>query len=65
MLIYENITEAIIKINSQSKPLALYLFWQNQVLHKHILQKIYFGRVCFNNTLRQYYVFTLHEGWCW
>lgn len=62
VLTYENITEAIAKINSQPKPLALYLFSQNKRLHKRILEEISCGGVCFNDTLLQYCVPTLPFG---
>ena len=62
VLTYEDITEAINKINSQPKPLALYLFSQNKRLHKRILQEISSGGVCFNDTLLQYCVPTLPFG---
>lgn len=62
VLTYENITEAIAKIDSQPKPLALYLFSQNKRLQKQILQETSSGGVCFNDTLLQYCVPTLPFG---
>ncbi len=46
--------EAINIINSQPKPLALYLFSQNKDLQKQILQDTCFGGGCINHTLIHY-----------
>lgn len=46
--------EAINIINSQPKPLALYLFSQNKNLQKQILQQTSFGGGCINHTLIHY-----------
>ena len=62
VLTYEDITEAIARINSQPKPLALYFFSQNKHLQKRIIQETSSGGVCFNDTLLQYCVPTLPFG---
>lgn len=62
VLTYEDITDAIAKIDSQPKPLALYLFSLNNCLQQQILQEIPSGGVCFNDTLLQYCVPTLPFG---
>ena len=51
---FSDITEAINTVNSQPKPLALYLFSQNQNLQKRILKETSFGGGCINHTLIHY-----------
>ncbi|MEA5616726.1 aldehyde dehydrogenase [Cronbergia sp. UHCC 0137] len=48
---YTDIREAIDWINSQPKPLALYLFSQNKNLQQHVLQTTSSGAVCLNETV--------------
>ncbi len=50
---YSHIDEAITIVNSQPKPLALYLFSQNKNLQQRILQETSSGGVCINDTLMQ------------
>ncbi len=50
---YTNIDEAIDKIKSQPKPLALYIFSNNRNLHKRILRETSSGGVCINDTMKQ------------
>ncbi|MBD2500838.1 aldehyde dehydrogenase [Anabaena azotica] len=59
---YTDIKDAIALINSQSKPLALYLFTQNQNLQKRILQETSSGGVCLNDTIMQVGVSSLPFG---
>ncbi|MGB3756700.1 MAG: aldehyde dehydrogenase family protein, partial [Rivularia sp. (in: cyanobacteria)] len=51
---FTDIKEAINIINSQPKPLALYLFSENKNLQKQILQQTSFGGGCINHTLIHY-----------
>lgn len=53
ILEYRDITEAIALINSQPKPLALYLFTQNKNLQTQVLQQTSSGGVCLNDTVMQ------------
>ncbi len=59
---FTDIKEAINIINSQPKPLALYLFSQNKTLQKQILQETSFGGGCINHTLIHYTVPSLPFG---
>ncbi|QLE54490.1 aldehyde dehydrogenase [Nostoc sp. TCL26-01] len=59
---YKDITEAIALINSQPKPLALYLFSQNQHLQQRILQQTSSGGVCLNDTVMQVGISSLPFG---
>ncbi|AFY47474.1 NAD-dependent aldehyde dehydrogenase [Nostoc sp. PCC 7524] len=59
---YTDITEAIALINSQPKPLALYLFSQNKNLQQRILQETSSGGVCLNDTIMQVGVSSLPFG---
>ena len=51
---FTDIAEAIDIINSHPKPLALYLFTQNQNLQKRVLKETSFGGGCINHTLIHY-----------
>jgi aldehyde dehydrogenase (NAD+)/aldehyde dehydrogenase (NAD(P)+) len=62
VLEYTDITEAIALINSQPKPLALYLFSQNKKLQAQILQETSSGGVCINDTVMQVGVSSLPFG---
>ncbi|MEH2247072.1 aldehyde dehydrogenase [Nostoc sp.] len=59
---YTDIAEAIAMINSRPKPLALYLFSQNQNLQKRVLQETSSGGVCINDTVMQVGVSSLPFG---
>ncbi len=59
---YTNIDEAIDKIKSQPKPLALYIFSNNRNLHKRILQETSSGGVCINDTMKQIFAPSLPFG---
>ncbi|WP_414527376.1 aldehyde dehydrogenase [Nodularia chucula] len=62
ILEYTEITEAIALINSQPKPLALYLFTQNKNLQKQVLQQTSSGGVCLNDTIMQVGISSLPFG---
>ncbi len=51
---FTDIKEAINIVNSQPKPLALYLFSQNKNLQKQIISETSFGGGCINHTLIHY-----------
>ncbi|AFZ22616.1 NAD-dependent aldehyde dehydrogenase [Cylindrospermum stagnale PCC 7417] len=59
---YTDIADAIALINSQPKPLALYLFSQNKNLQQRILQETSSGGVCLNETVLQFNVSSLPFG---
>ena len=59
---FTEIAEAINIINSQPKPLALYLFSQNQNLQKRIIKETSFGGGCINHTIIHYVVPSLPFG---
>jgi aldehyde dehydrogenase (NAD+) len=50
---YSDIDAAISQINSRPKPLALYIFSQNQSFQAKILQQTSSGSVCINDTIKQ------------
>ncbi|MEL7334553.1 MAG: aldehyde dehydrogenase, partial [Cyanobacteria bacterium J06560_2] len=51
VLSYQKVEDAIALINSQPKPLALYLFTQNKALEKQVLSSTSSGGVCINDTI--------------
>ena len=53
ILEYQDLGEAIAKINSRPKPLALYLFSHDQNKQNRILQETSSGSLCFNDTVLQ------------
>ncbi|MBD2387381.1 aldehyde dehydrogenase [Cylindrospermum sp. FACHB-282] len=59
---YTDIADAIALINSQPKPLALYLFSQNKNLQQRVLQETSSGGVCLNDTILQFNVSSLPFG---
>lgn len=59
---YTDIKDAIALINSQPKPLALYLFTQNQTLQQRILQETSSGGVCINDTIMHVGISSLPFG---
>lgn len=59
---YTDVQEAIDLINSQSKPLALYLFSNNKSLQKKVLQTTSSGGVCINDTVLHVGVSSLPFG---
>lgn len=48
---YDNLNEAIDRINNKPKPLALYLFTENKEVEKRVLESISFGGGCVNDTM--------------
>ncbi|MGM3306715.1 aldehyde dehydrogenase [Anabaena sp. WFMT] len=59
---YTDIEEAINWVNSQPKPLALYLFSQNEFLQQQVLQATSSGAVCLNETVIHFTVPSLPFG---
>ncbi|AFZ60881.1 aldehyde dehydrogenase [Anabaena cylindrica FACHB-243] len=59
---YTDIEEAINWVNSQPKPLAIYLFSENEFLQKQVLQATSSGAVCFNETVIHFTVPSLPFG---
>ena len=51
ILEYDQITEAIAFINSQPKPLALYLFSNNKKMQEQIAKDVAYGGGCFNDII--------------
>ena len=51
ILEYDQISEAIAFVNSQPKPLALYLFSNDKRKQEKILSEVSFGGGCFNDTI--------------
>lgn len=51
ILEYQDLGEAIAKINSRPKPLALYLFSKDKQKQQRILQETSSGGLCFNETV--------------
>ncbi|MBF2066933.1 MAG: aldehyde dehydrogenase [Calothrix sp. C42_A2020_038] len=59
---YEDINEVITAINYRPKPLALYLFTNNQDLQARILRETSSGGVCINDTIKHCGVASLPFG---
>ena len=53
IIYYKNISEVISKINSKPKPLALYIFSNDEAIRKQILNSTYSGGVCINDAVIQ------------
>lgn len=51
VLVYDDLTEALDKITSRPKPLALYVFSENTEVQDRILGSVSFGGGCVNETL--------------
>jgi aldehyde dehydrogenase (NAD+) len=62
ILTYDNINTAIAEINSRAKPLALYLFSNNEQTQNYVLQSTSSGGVCLNDTVMQFGVLGLPFG---
>ncbi|BAB75371.1 aldehyde dehydrogenase family protein [Anabaena sp. FACHB-709] len=62
MIEYTDIKDAIALINSQPKPLALYIFSQNKALQQQVLQETSSGGVCINDTIMHVGVSSLPFG---
>jgi aldehyde dehydrogenase (NAD+) len=54
VLEYNDLGEAISKINARPKPLALYFFSKDKAKQQQILQKTSSGGVCLNDTVMQF-----------
>lgn len=48
---YEDINEAIRRINRRPKPLALYLFTENKAIEKKVIENVSYGGGCVNDTM--------------
>lgn len=62
VLEYEDLGEAIAKINARSKPLALYFFSKNKGKQQRVLHETSSGGVCINDTVMQFGVTSLPFG---
>ena len=62
IIIYENIEDAIKIINKKPKPLAFYLFSNNNEIVNKVLNEISFGNGCINDTIMQISENTLPFG---
>ncbi len=51
VLTYKNLDEAIEKVREREKPLALYLFTENNQMQKKVLKQVSFGGGCINDTI--------------
>ncbi|MDO3410436.1 aldehyde dehydrogenase [Saccharibacillus sp. CPCC 101409] len=51
ILTYEDLNDAIRQVNSQPRPLSLYLFTVDEDVQDRVLEKIPFGGGCINDTL--------------
>ena len=59
---YRNIDEAILKVKSNPKPLALYIFTNDKKIKNKILNEISFGGGCVNDTIMHISNFYLPFG---
>lgn len=62
ILTYDDLNTAIAQINSHPKPLALYLFSNNEQTQNHVLQSTSSGGACLNDTVMQVGVLGLPFG---
>lgn len=62
VITYDNLPDAIAIINSQPKPLAVYIFSRNKSLQHQVCTQTSSGGVCINDTLMQFGVSTLPFG---
>ncbi|WP_338754310.1 aldehyde dehydrogenase [Bacillus sp. FJAT-52991] len=51
ILSYQELNDVITEVNKHPKPLALYVFTENEAVEKNILSSISFGGGCVNDTL--------------
>lgn len=51
IIVYDQVSEVIAKIKSRAKPLAFYLFSNDEGLQKRVLSEISFGGGCVNDTI--------------
>lgn len=54
IITYSDLNDIIIKINERPKPLALYLFTDNKVVRRRIINEISFGGGAINNTIMHF-----------
>ena len=62
ILTYDSLDNAIEFVNSRPKPLALYLFSDNNQKQQEVLKKTSSGGVCFNDTIMHVAVSSLPFG---
>ena len=62
VLEYDDLGEAIAKINARPKPLALYFFSKNKGKQQRVLHETSSGGVCINDTVMQFGVTSLPFG---
>ena len=62
ILTYDNLEEAIARVNARPKPLALYFFSRDRQQQQRILQATSSGGVCINDTVMQVSVTSLPFG---
>ncbi|MEZ2322188.1 MAG: aldehyde dehydrogenase [Microcoleus sp.] len=62
VLEYDDLSEAIAKINARPKPLALYFFSKDKQKQERVLRETSSGGVCINDTVMQVGVTTLPFG---
>ncbi len=53
VMTYSNLDDVISKINDRPKPLALYIFSQDEAMQKKVLTAVSSGNVCINDTVMQ------------
>ncbi len=53
VITYDNIQQAIDYVQTQPRPLALYLFTHNKKLEQHVLHNTISGGICINDTVTQ------------
>ncbi len=51
IMIYDNLNEVIAEVRSRPKPLALYLFTEDDTVEERIMNTLSFGGGCINDTL--------------
>ncbi|MFZ0075108.1 MAG: aldehyde dehydrogenase family protein, partial [Exiguobacterium undae] len=51
VLVYEEIEDVITFVTERDKPLALYLFTENEFVKERVLSRVSFGGGCVNDTL--------------
>jgi len=62
VLEYDHLDEAIVRVNEQPKPLALYFFSRNQQKQAQVLRQTSSGTACINETVMQVTMATLPFG---
>ncbi len=59
---YENIDNILNHLNSQEKPLSIYIFSNNSNLHRRVLQETSSGAVVFNDVMKHLFASSLPFG---